>query len=221
MPEVNRRPYRSPKRAQQAAATRAAILDAAAELFDAKGYTQTTTAAVARHAGVSEAMVFAAFASKAGLLQALINRAVVPEGDSADALAATSTWTEAAEASDAPTALSRFAAMAATIQQRTWKLIDLSRTASDADPAMASLLAEGAANRRTDCRAFVVAALAPHLGDRVSVDEAADILWAYTSADLYRLLVHDAGWAHARYVDWLTEALATALLHPGPARRRR
>jgi AcrR family transcriptional regulator len=216
VPDVNRRPYRSPKRAQQAASTRASILDAAAQLFSSAGYTHTTSASIARNAGVSEAMVFAAFGSKAGVLQALINRAVVVEGDS-DGLASTRDWAAAAGAGDARSSVAKFAALTAAIQRRTWKLIELSRTASDADPAMATMLTQGAANRRSDCRSFVVAALAGSLRNQLSVEEAADILWAYSSADPYRLLVDGAGWSHDRYVTWLEDTLVAALLEPPPA----
>lgn len=216
MPDVNRRPYRSPKRAEQAASTRASILDAAAELFASAGYTHTTSAAIARSAGVSEAMVFAAFGSKAGVLQALINRAVVAE-DGTGGLASTLDWAAAAGAGDARTSLAGFAGFTAAIQQRTWKLIELSRTASDADPAMAALLTQGAANRRSDCRSFVVQALVGRLRKEVTVDEAADILWAYSSGDPYRLLVDGAGWSHDRYVIWLKDTLVAALLESSPA----
>ncbi len=211
MPAVNARPYRSPKRAEQAAATRMAILNAAGELFDGGGYVRTTTAAVARKAGVSEAMVFAAFGSKAGLVAGLINRAVT-DGDESSELVATDAWSEAAASDDAMTAVRRFAKLTAAIQRRTWKLIELSRTASDGDPGMADLLRQGAQKRRSDCHNFISTAVANSLrGDR-TVDEATDVLWAYTSSDLYRLIVDGAGWSHDQYVVWLVDTLTTALL---------
>src|SRR5581483_5642852 len=162
MPAVNARPYRSPKRAEQAAATRMAILNAAGELFDGGGYVRTTTAAVARKAGVSEAMVFAAFGSKAGLVAGLINRAVT-DGDESSELVATDAWSEAAASDDAMTAVRRFAKLTAAIQRRTWKLIELSRTASDGDPGMADLLRQGAQKRRSDCHNFISTAVANSL----------------------------------------------------------
>lgn len=214
MSMVKKRPYHSPRRGQQAAATRTAILDAAAGLFESRGYTGTTTSAVAHEAGVSEAMVFSAFGSKAGLLKALIGQAVVAD-ESNRTLSTTPAWSEAVEAADAWRALARFVEMATAIHQRTWKLIELSRTASDADASIAELLAQGAANRRQDCALFVTEALARSLRDGVEPDEAVDILWAYTSADLYRLLVHDAGWVHQQYTAWLRETLTESLLDRG------
>ena len=214
---VNPRPYRSPKRAEQAAVTRTAILDAAAKLFGDSGYTTTTTAAVARDAGVSEAMVFAVFGSKAGLLGALIDRAVTP-GEGSSALASTAGWSEALDAGGPTSAVRRFVELVATIQQRTWKLIELARTASDGDEGMAELLRHGAENRRADCRNFISSAVVDALRDDRTVEQATDILWAYTSSEIYRLMIDGAGWHHDEYVNWLGDTLATALFrHPASA----
>ncbi len=49
-------------------ATRAALLTAALELFAARGYDATTTAAIAQHAGVSEMTLFRHFATKAAFV---------------------------------------------------------------------------------------------------------------------------------------------------------
>ncbi|MEP6979205.1 MAG: helix-turn-helix domain-containing protein, partial [Nakamurella sp.] len=47
------RSYRSPRRAEQAAATRREVLEAARELFVAHGYSATTVAEIAQRARVS------------------------------------------------------------------------------------------------------------------------------------------------------------------------
>jgi AcrR family transcriptional regulator len=49
---------------------RALLIQTARELFARRGYAETTTADVARRAGVSEGIVFHHFGSKAGLLEA-------------------------------------------------------------------------------------------------------------------------------------------------------
>src|SRR5258706_15969844 len=51
-------------------AKRARLMASARELFAERGYAGTTTADVARHAGVSEGIVFHQFGSKARLLEA-------------------------------------------------------------------------------------------------------------------------------------------------------
>lgn len=63
--------------------TRGAILDAARELFAAKGFDRTSMREVARAAGVDAALIHHYFGTKSGLLVA----ALTPERDPADILA--------------------------------------------------------------------------------------------------------------------------------------
>ncbi len=49
------------------------ILQAALDLFAAKGFSATTTAEIARRAGVSEGLIFRHFRNKRGLLDALLD----------------------------------------------------------------------------------------------------------------------------------------------------
>src|SRR5882724_4415388 len=65
------RRYHSPRRQQQAAATRAQILAAAQTLFERQGYAATTMAAIAGEAGVALKTVYLAFETKSGVLRAL------------------------------------------------------------------------------------------------------------------------------------------------------
>src|SRR5512132_3157576 len=72
MPErVKTRRYESPRRREQAAATRREILDAAQRLFEQQGYAATTMAAIAAEAPVALKTVYIAFETKSGLLRAL------------------------------------------------------------------------------------------------------------------------------------------------------
>src|SRR3954467_3006497 len=78
------RKYSSSVRDEQAARTRARILDAAAELFVERGYARTTMKDVADAAGVARAPVHAGFGSKARMLPALIDNRLVPDGSVAN-----------------------------------------------------------------------------------------------------------------------------------------
>ena len=49
------------------------IVDSALELFSKEGYNATSTSKVAKHAGVSEGLIFRHFRNKEGLLQAILN----------------------------------------------------------------------------------------------------------------------------------------------------
>src|SRR6266536_2157914 len=72
-----RRSYHSPRRQQQAAATRQAILEAALRLFEQRGYPATTMEQVAAEAGVALKTVYVAFQTKSGLLRVLRSAAPV------------------------------------------------------------------------------------------------------------------------------------------------
>src|SRR2546423_637855 len=73
------RGYSSPLRAQQAATTRQAVLDAARQLFVAQGYGATTIDQIAARAGVSKPTVFTAVGNKQTLLSTV--RDVAMAGD--------------------------------------------------------------------------------------------------------------------------------------------
>jgi AcrR family transcriptional regulator len=84
MPErVKTRAYNSPRRREQAAATRREILEAAQRLFERQGYATTTMAAIAAEAGVALKTVYVAFDTKSGLLRALWH--LLLRGDEVDA----------------------------------------------------------------------------------------------------------------------------------------
>ena len=71
------RAYASDRRQRQAQQTRSDIIDAAQDLFVRVGYAATTMTAVAAQARVAPATVYAGFASKRGLLEAVMDRVVV------------------------------------------------------------------------------------------------------------------------------------------------
>src|SRR5690348_11713123 len=67
-----RRRYSSAVRAEQAAATRRAVLTAARDLFANRGYAATSIAAIAARAGVAVDTVYAAAGRKPALLRDLV-----------------------------------------------------------------------------------------------------------------------------------------------------
>src|SRR6516164_9928169 len=75
------RRYRSPRRQQQARATRARIIAAAARRFLASGYAGTTMRAAAADAGVALPTVELVFGTKARLLKAVIDVAIAGDDE--------------------------------------------------------------------------------------------------------------------------------------------
>src|SRR5437868_3181359 len=84
------RAYDSPRRREQAAATRLQILEAAERLFERQGYAATTMAAIAAEAGVALKTVYVVFETKRGVLRALWNLRL--RGDEGDAPVADRPW---------------------------------------------------------------------------------------------------------------------------------
>src|SRR4051794_35794304 len=78
---VKTRRYDSPRRREQAEATRRQILAAAQRLFERDGYGATTMAAIAREAEVALKTVYVAFETKSGVLRALWNSALRGDRD--------------------------------------------------------------------------------------------------------------------------------------------
>src|SRR5687767_5931024 len=78
---ADRRAYRSQVRDEQAAATRERVAHAAADLFLQQGFAGTTVAGVAARAGVSAQTVYNAFGTKAAVLKAAYDVALVGDGE--------------------------------------------------------------------------------------------------------------------------------------------
>jgi hypothetical protein len=85
------------------------------------------------------------------------------------------------------------------------------RGAADADPEAAALYAE-AQRQRYQGQANIARVLAERGQLAVSEKEAADILFALKSPDVFRTLTVERGWSGERYERWLTRALAATLL---------
>ena len=84
------RRYVSPRRREQAAATRELILDAAQALFERGGYAATSMAVIAARADVSLKTVYLGFETKSGLLRAVWHR--VLRGDRDDVPVGEQAW---------------------------------------------------------------------------------------------------------------------------------
>src|SRR5258707_1296851 len=78
---AKKQPYRSELRAQQAAATRQLVLDAATALFVERGYAATSIDLIADTAGVGRSTVFSAAGGKPWLLKTAYDRAIVGDDE--------------------------------------------------------------------------------------------------------------------------------------------
>jgi AcrR family transcriptional regulator len=211
-PHVNRRPYRSARRFEQAEQTRVRVLDAADDLFRERGWHGTSIAAVAKQAGVSPETVYARFGNKRTLLGELLRRAVrgddpapVPEQAGPRALAASTDQREQ---------LQMFAADIVLRLERAAPLVAVVGAAAPSEPELATLLATLHRHRAENLR-VLLDALAANGSLRLAGDDALDTVWALTSPELHQLLRRERGWTRDRYRDWLAASLAALLLAAG------
>src|SRR4249920_1520833 len=75
-PVKTRRRYDSSRRAEQAARTRRAVLDAARALFSEQGYASTTVGQIAGRAGVAVDTLYTSVGRKPALLRELVETAI-------------------------------------------------------------------------------------------------------------------------------------------------
>lgn len=193
---------------------RVAVTQAARALFLDRGYTATTVEAISEASGVPPATVYRLFSSKLGILSAVLDRSIA--GDEEDVALAERPHVRAIFADPDPRGqLSRFAGITRGIMSRAEPLHRILVSAAASDPDAAALLAEE--RRRRDRGQAQIArslsragALRPGLRER----DAADIIHALMSPEVYRLLVGDRGWPPERYQQWLADTLIGQLL-PG------
>ena len=206
-----KRNYDASRRQEVARLSRARILGAARARFLTDGYAATTIAQVAADADVAVQTVTKHFASKPGLVKALFDVALV--GDDAGVPLAAREWiTAILDQPDPRRKLRMYAETLASMLPRTAPIQLLIRDASS-DPAIAVIWQQ----IRTG-RLFGMTDLAMnlhnggHLRSDVSVEQARDVLWTYSSPELYELVVIARGWTAEQYIELLHSATIASLL---------
>lgn len=219
---AHRRAYESPGRRAAAVRTRGAILDAARRLFAERGYTATTVAAIAAAAGVALDTVYAAVGPKPALFRLLIETAI--SGADHAVPAEERDYVRAIRAEPDPARkLAIFAAATVRIQERMAPLLTVLREAAPAAPELGALWREIGQRRAANMRLLAQdLADAGGLAPGLSVDAAADVIWATNATEFYALLVLERDWAPDRFQHWLADTWRRLLLsHPAGARPRR
>lgn len=217
MPEpVKTRRYNSPRRLEQAAATRREILQSAQRLFERQGYATTTMAAIATEAGVALKTVYIAFETKSGVLRALWN--LLLRGDAGDAPVADQPWyREALEEPDPQRQLRLVARNSRNVKQRIGAVLEVIRAAAPTDPDIQALWKR----IQTDFRAnqhLIVESLDDKnaLTSSLDVEHASDILWALNLSNLWQLLIAERGWTPEQYEKLVGDLARSQLLEDKP-----
>jgi len=204
------RAYDSRARRAQARRHRDAILDIARAGFLARGYAATTMASIAGAAGLSVDTVHKAFGGKAGLVRAIYERSLAGEGPVA--APRRSDDMQVAE-HDPRTIVRHWGTLSTEVAPLVAPVHLLIRDAAATDPEMAALLRDSDRQRRERMRHNArTLADRGHLKPGITLEDATDVMWTYSSPELYELLVIRCGWNLARYGRFLAESMATALL---------
>jgi AcrR family transcriptional regulator len=213
---VKSRRYDNAGRRAQSGETRQRIIDTARELLIARGYRATTIADIARNAGVHVDTVYELVGRKPVLLRELIERAI--SGTDGAVAAEERDYVMAVRAEPDPARkLAIYARAVRHIQARMAPLFLALRDASSTEPEAAQVWREVSERRATNMRKLAgdlenAGGLRPGL----SIDEAADVIWATNSSELYVLLTVDRGWSADRYEHWLTDTWRRLLLPSRP-----
>src|ERR671934_914765 len=215
-----RRRYESPRRREQAAATRRAILEAAERLFGQRGYVRTSVAEIAAEAGVALKTVYAVFGTKAEVLRGLWNLRM--RGDEEPVPMPERPWYR--EIVDEPDPRRRLALVAHNsrlVRERTAHVTEIVRQAAPADEQIAALW-ERFQREFYELGVHGIVVTLEHDGVlAANLTTATDIGWTLTHPDLFQLLVRQRGWSPEAYERWLAETLCTQLVKDRDAGSRR
>ena len=195
---AGRRAYRSPRRAEQARATRRAIREAATRLFLEHGYAATRITEIASAAEVAPETVYATFKNKRALLKEAIDVAIA--GDDEPVPVADRPWLDDVHAEPDP-------------RRRTRMLSDdgftrparVARSSKCCAARPRAIRISRAHVGRDAARTARTVAGVRRVGDdrdpeSAYDDEQIDIVWALGGPELYTALVVERGWSVEQYV---------------------
>ncbi|MEU3996182.1 TetR/AcrR family transcriptional regulator [Streptomyces fungicidicus] len=205
------------KRGAKAQETRRRIIEAAGALFVEQGYGATKLQEIADRAGVAVQTIYFVFRNKPTLLKELVDVAIAGDDDPVPTM--DRPWF--AEVTSAPTAGSALTALVSGTRgtlERVAAIAEMVSAAAATDPEIRGLWPD-----ETDPRYEVLSTAAKSLTGKpgarptLPADEAADILYAVLSPELFLVLTRDRAWPPAKWQRWAHDTLRAQLLAPdGP-----
>ena len=206
------RSYRSPQRTADAAATRAAIVDAAALLFARDGYAATPMRAIANEAGVSAPSVHLAGPKSALLLAAFERTFAGDEGK--HSLTERPLMADILGEADPATLLARYVDFIGAANARSAGIWSALVAAADVDALVRAASVDLERRRRRDMTLGAQLLVSRGLIAESRADDAADVLGFLTSPQSYLYFVDESGWDRARYQAWLATSIQRLVLTP-------
>ena len=202
-------------------ATEGKIAAAATKLFCAQGYLDTTMAAIAAEAGVSVQTLYLRHGSKAAILSAALDVAIVGDADPVPVADREGEFfARALGVHSAAESIAIWARGVRNVCARTHGLYEVIRSAA-ADPEVAEVLAKNR-HERSAGHLVLAAAFADKDGfaGRSAAASRRPAVRARTE-DSYLLFVVDRGWTPEEWERWVVDTLGAQLLVPSATSRRR
>ena len=205
-----KRSYDASLRRQLARRSHDRIVEMAQRRFLRDGYGPTTISAIAEDAGVSVDTIYKSFGGKAGLIRAMSDRALegagpIPAEQRSDELQARET--------DPRKLIRHWGAFVTEIAPLSAPIALLIRDAAGTHPELRPIVDEVHTDRlrrmTLNARRF---AAAGHLRPGLTVADAANVMWTYTSPELYELLVLRRGMSLKAFGRFVADAMIAALV---------
>ncbi|MCW2739521.1 TetR family transcriptional regulator [Nocardioides sp.] len=206
-----KRSYRSARRAEQAAATRSAVLLAARDHFTERGYAATAVAGIAASAGVNVDTVYRTVGRKPQLMLAVIDMALA--GADQPVVAEQRDYVQAVLAAEGARAkLTTYADALGRVMPRVAPLFDSLAQAALTEPDCAAVRDGIGERRRANMLKLAEDLRATgDLRDDLTDDEVADLLWTTNAPDYYALAVARS-WSPTTYAERLGDLWCRLLL---------
>jgi AcrR family transcriptional regulator len=201
--------YHSPLRERQAAQTRRAIIDAAIVLFAERGWAATTLPMVAIEAGTSVDTIYSTFGTKAGLLVAAVDVAIVGDDEEA-AMADRPEFADFGKGRKSER-LRTGVRYTLDVYLRSVPTLKVLQEAAASDETARARLEQYDEDRRD----LTMAGLRLIVGGEVS-DAVVDAIWALVSPEVFVHLTEGRGWSIERTEDWFVTMCNAALAAAQP-----
>lgn len=186
---------------------------AAHEEFLSHGYHGATMASIARRAGVAVQTVYFVFHTKAALLSAAIDAAVI--GPDAAPPEQSEWWQAMVESSTGAEALGHFVRGAGEVYVRAAGISEVLRAAALDDSECRDVWLRHDSLQVAAFRQVIeVIRSTGGLRPGLDVDRATDIMITVFGDSTFQLLTAERGWSTARTLDWMDDALRRLLLDP-------
>lgn len=199
-------------RRHKAEATRRKILRAAHEEFLATGYHGATMAAIAKRAGVAVQTVYFVFHTKAELISAVIDTAVMGEEEPTRP-EETAWWAAMQEESDAAEVLRIFVRGASPLFERGAAISEVLRGAALTDPELRATHDAHETLRREGFRHVIeLVAERDALRQGLDIGTATDVFLTVFGDAVWHQLRADCGWPADRVTEWMCDVLPRMLV---------